>query len=105
MKFLLVTKNRETVPMEMAMPMLQMMQAWVAENRASGKLLEAWSFAGTIGGGGILEVDSHEELDKVMAGFPFGQSSDMWVYPLADLDAALANAVTNFEAMMAGGEG
>lgn len=102
MKFLIVTKSREAPPMEMALPMLQMMQGWVAEHRGSGKLLDTWSFAGTVGGGGILEVDSHEELDAIMTGFPFGQTSDVTVYALADLDAALAGAMANIQAMMEG---
>ena len=49
-----------------------MMEAsWVAEHRASGKMEHVWSFAGYAGGGGIMNVDTHEELDKSMAGFPF----------------------------------
>lgn len=102
MKFLVITKSREAPPMEMAVPMMQMMQAWVAEHRGSGKLVESWSFAGMVGGGGILDVDSHEELDAIMAGFPFGQTSDITVYAMADLDAALENGLANIEAMMAG---
>jgi hypothetical protein len=34
-------------------------------------------------------VDSHEELDEIMAGFPFGPFSSIELYPLADLDAGL----------------
>lgn len=89
--------------MEMALPLTQMMQAWLAEHRASGKLVEAWSFAGQVGGGGVLEVDSHDELDEIMGGFPFAQTSHLWVYPLADLDASLARTAARIEAMMGGG--
>jgi len=103
MKFLLMTESRDPLPPDMAMPMLDMMSAWLSEHRASGKLLDSWSYAGRPGGGGLLEVDSHEELDAIMTGFPFGQTSTISVYPLADLDAALANAKKMFETMMSGG--
>ena len=85
----------------MAMPMMDMMDAWLAEHRASGKLVDVWSYAGRPGGGGILEVDSHEELDAIMAGFPFNQTSNVSIHALADLDAALANARRVFAAMAA----
>lgn len=97
MKFLIVSEGRDPVPPEMALPMMDMMAGWLAEHRGSGKLLDAWSFAGQVGGGGILEVDSHEELDAVMAGFPFNATSTVAVFPLADLDSALANARKTFE--------
>lgn len=101
MRFLIVTKGRDPVPPEMGAPMIQMMQGWLAEHRASGKLEEAWSFAGQLGGGGIANVDSHEELDAMMAGFPFSQTSDIQVYALADLDGSLENALATIENMMA----
>ncbi len=100
MKFLVVTTSRESMPMEMVLPAMHGMQAWLAEQRASGRLTEAWSFAGMNGGGGIVEVDSHEELDEVMAGFPFAQTSDMQIYALADLDSSIERGIAAFSAMM-----
>jgi muconolactone delta-isomerase len=84
----------------MGMPMLQAMRAWLAEHRASGKIVETWSFAGSVGGGGIVEVDSHEELDAVMAGLPYGQTSNVDVYPLADLDRSLDQTEATITRMM-----
>lgn len=89
MRFLVVTRSREAMPPEMAMPMLQGTKMWVAEHRASGRIVETWSFAGVNGGGGILEVDSLDELDAVMGGFPYGPVSHIEIYPLCDLDASL----------------
>lgn len=94
MRFLIVTTNRDPVAPDAGLAMIQMMQAWVAEHTASGKMEQVWSFAGIIGGGGILNVDSHEELDAVMVGFPFAQHSNVTIYPLADLDAVLSDAAT-----------
>jgi muconolactone delta-isomerase len=100
MRFLVVTKGRDPLPPEMAIPMLQMFQGWLAEHRASGKLEEAWSFAGQVGGGGIANVDSLEELDAIMATYPFSQTSDIEVYPLADIDAVLETSLANIQGIM-----
>jgi muconolactone delta-isomerase len=97
MKFLIVTEGRDPIPPEMALPMLDMMDGWLAEHRGSGKLVDVWSFAGRAGGGGIVDVDSHEELDAIMVGFPFNATSSVSVYALADLDSALANSRKTFE--------
>ncbi len=82
------------------MPMMQAMKGWVAEHRQSGKLVDVWSFAGQTGGGGVVEVDSHEELDEIMSGFPFGPFSDVTVYALSDLDRALDTAERAMAQMM-----
>ena len=102
-RFLILTEGRDPVPPDMAMAMMDMMDGWLEQHRASGALVDAWSIAGRPGGGGIIEVDSHEELDAVMAGFPFSQTSSVSVHALADLDASLANARQVFAAMMGGG--
>ncbi len=100
MRFLVVTKGRDPLPPEMAIPMLQMFQGWLAEHRGSGKLEEAWSFAGQVGGGGIANVDSLEELDAMMATWPFSQTSDIEVYPLADIDSVLETSLANIQGIM-----
>ena len=100
MRFLVVSKGRDPLPPEMAIPILQMFQGWLAEHRASGKLEEAWSFAGQVGGGGIANVDSLEELDAMMATWPFAQTSDIEVYPLADIDAVLETSLANIQGIM-----
>jgi len=100
MRFLVVSKGRDPVPPEMAVPILQMFQGWLAEHRASGKLEQAWSFAGQVGGGGIANVDSLEEFDAMMATWPFSQTSDIEVYPLADLDSVLETSLANVQSIM-----
>ena len=84
------------------MPMLDAMEAWVAQHRASGKAKAVWAFAGTNGGGGVLEVESHEELDAIMARFPFAPFSTIEIIALSDMDKSLANAKAFVEEMMAG---
>lgn len=89
----------------MAQALVEGMKQWTAAHRSSGKMEQIWSFAGTAGGGGILNVTSHEELDAIMTGFPFGPFSQIDVYPLADLDAALENLSQAIGQMMAAGKG
>ena len=101
MKFLIVTKSREAMPPEMILPSLQGMKKWVAENRANGKLIDAWAFAGTIGGGGILDVDSAEELDAIMTKFPFAATSSVEIHPLTNLEDAFDRAEANITEIMA----
>jgi muconolactone delta-isomerase len=86
--------------------MVEGMKAWLSEHRGTGKLEDVWSFAGIVGGGGILNVDSPEELDKIMIGFPFGQTSQVEIYPLADLDASLEATAAQMQmvAELAGNE-
>ena len=102
MQFLIITRPTSPTPPEMMVPMLGAMEAWLAQHRASGKMKAVWSFAGTAGGGGVLEVESHEELDAIMARFPFAPFSSVEVLALSDLDKSLANARAFIEEMMAG---
>jgi muconolactone delta-isomerase len=101
MQFLIITKQSSPPPPEMVIPLIDAMEAWLAKNQADGTLKSSWSFAGTQGGGGIAEVDSHEQLDTIMAGFPFGPFSSIEVYALSDLAQSLAASRAVFQQMMA----
>jgi len=103
MQFLVMTKQTTSPPPEMLLPLVGAMEAWVAAQRAAGKVRMIWSLAGAQGGGGVVEVESPEELDAVMAGFPFGPFSTIDVYALSDLDQSLVtyrNAVIQMLEMM-----
>lgn len=100
MRFLVTTKSTSPFPPEMAMGMVEAMKQWAGTHRQSGKMEQIWAFAGSNGGGGILNVDSHEELDAIMAGFPFGPFSQIDVYPLADIDASLESFTKVIQQMM-----
>ena len=102
MQFLVLTRQATPPPPEMLIPMLDAMTAWVAQHRASGSVVAVWAFAGTNGGGGVLEVESHEELDAIMARFPFAPFSSIEVIALSDLDASLSNARAFVQEMMVG---
>jgi muconolactone delta-isomerase len=101
MRFLVVTNQRQAAPPEMMLPLVQAMKEWLAEHRTSGKLVEVWNFAGIAGGGGIVEVDSHEELEVIMGAFPLGPFSDIEAYALSDVDAAMDLIEANVAKLMA----
>ena len=105
MRFLVTTINRSPMPPEAAAMLVPAMKDWVARNTASGAFEQVWSFAGLQGGGGIANVDSLEQLDSLMAEFPFGPFSEIHVYGLADLNQAMDNfdRVLERAAAMAGG--
>jgi muconolactone delta-isomerase len=102
MQFLVITRQSSPPPPEMLVPMIGAMEAWASQLRASGKAKAMWSFAGTNGGGGLLDVESHEELDEIMSRFPFGPFSHVEIIALSSLDAGLANARAFVQEMMAG---
>ena len=87
MRFLVISKTKH--PMPPGTELVDAMLAWVDQHLQSGKMEQAWNFAGIPGGGGILNVGSLEELDTIMIGFPFGPFSEIEIYPLTDLHAAL----------------
>jgi muconolactone delta-isomerase len=102
MKFLVISHPNYPVPPEMGPQLVDAMVAWVNQHAGSGKIQETWSFAGTGGGGGILDVDSAEELDAIMSGFPFGAFSDVQIFPLADLHESLQQTKQVMQAMAGG---
>lgn len=100
MRFLIVTKSRQAIPMEAAVMLVEGMREWARKYTANKKMEQVWGFAGLPGGGGILNVTSIEELDAVMAEFPFTHFSDIQIYALTDLDKALTNGLNAFKKMM-----
>ncbi len=102
MRFLVITKGNHPLPMEQAGMITEAMQQWADTHRASGKMEQIWAFAGLPGGGGILNVDSHEELDDIMAAFPFGNWSETQIYPISDIDHTIAT-FRQIAAQMGGG--
>ena len=89
MRFLILTKSKHLFPPEAMPGLIAAMGGWVEKYTNEKKLEQTWSFAGLQGGGGIFNVDSLEELDDTMMEFPFGPFSEIEIYGLADLSAAL----------------
>ncbi len=90
MRFLVITKNVHPVPMELFGMLVEGLQQWADTHLASGKIEQTWSFSGQPAGGGILNVESHEELEEIMTGFPFGNWAETQIIPLSDLHRSIA---------------
>ncbi len=99
MRFLVSSKTKQPPPPEMAMGLMDAMEGWVRKHTASGKIEQVWAFAGIQGGGGILKVNSLEEVDAIMTEFPFGPFSDVEVQGLVDLETSLNNNKQAMQAM------
>lgn len=100
MKFLVVTKQASPAPPEVALGLFEALSGWAKEHTASGKMEQIWSFAGSNGGGGLLNVDSLEELDQIMNAFPMGPFSTIETFPLVELEASLEGVRGAIRAMM-----
>ena len=100
MRFLVIT--RPSHPLPPSAELMDAMEAWVDGHMQSGKMEQTWSFAGVGGGGGILDVDSNEELGEIMGGFPLAPFSDVEVFPLSDLHDALDRVRALLEQMPRG---
>jgi muconolactone delta-isomerase len=100
MRFLIVTKSKHPLPPQMAVAALDGMVAWVDANLKSGKMEQVWGFSGIQGGGGIMNVDSLEELDRVMVRMPLAPFSRTEIYGLVEVkDALMAGKQATLEMM------
>jgi muconolactone delta-isomerase len=101
-RFLIVNEGNAYPPLEMGPAILDGLEAWANRHTASGKMEQVWGFAGTRGGGGILNVESLEELDEIISQSPVAPFSETKVYPLLDIHEVIAHGKQAMEAMMSG---
>lgn len=92
MRFLVISKMRMPAPPGMTVPLIEAMERFIDAGLKSRQTEQVFSLAGYIGGGAILNVGSHEELDTVMSQYPFGPFAETEVYALGDLHHALAES-------------
>jgi muconolactone delta-isomerase len=103
MRFLITGKNKFPLPPEMAEAVLDATIAWAKKYSGNGKIEQLWGLAGMAGGGGIVNVDSPDELDTIMIEFPLGPFTDLEVYPLTDFTATLERTKQAMQAAASGG--
>jgi muconolactone delta-isomerase len=84
----------------MALPLFEGLSEWAKANQASGKLEQVWSFAGLQGGGGVMNVESLEELDFIMTTFPLAPFSNTEIYPLVEIEPSLDRVRQAIRSMM-----
>ena len=92
MRFLVIAKNRTPLPPGLAVPLLEAMERFVDTGLENGTTEQVFSLAGYAGGGAILNVESHEQLDTIMSQYPLGPFSNTEVYALGDLHHSLAES-------------
>ena len=90
MKFLVIILQKQSPPREMMPALTVAMSQWVVEAKKTGKMEVLYSIAGQPGGLGIGNVDSLEELDDIVQGYPMTPFSEVQVFPLSDIDHAMA---------------
>ncbi len=89
MRFLVISMSRQALPPGQVLSLIAAKRAWVEEHGTTGRLADHFSLAGRNGSGYILDVESNEELTAIRAADPFAPFSDVEIYPLSDLGAAL----------------
>ena len=103
MKILVIVKNRHPMPLEAIPSLMDGALAW--KRKYEGKMDQLFAFAGMQAGGGIVNVDSAEELDTIIAELPMAPFSDIEIYPLTDLEGVWQLRKQIAEAMAKGSRG
>lgn len=86
MRFLIISKNKHLTPPEVVPGLIDATLAWA--RKYQGQIEQIWAVAGQQAGGGIVNVESLEQLDTILAELPLGPFSETEVYPLVDLDVS-----------------
>jgi muconolactone delta-isomerase len=92
MKFVVISSLKHPVPPEMVIPLIDAFLAYISKYTESGHIEDSWAFAGTDKGGATFNADSLEELDAIIAEYPFGPFSEVEIYPVVNLQESLQRA-------------
>ncbi len=103
MRFLITGKNNFPMPPEMGSALVDATIAWAKKYTASGKIEQLWGLAGMSAGGGILNVNSADELDAIMTEFPLGPFTELEAHPLTDLVGSMERLKQAMQAAAPGG--
>jgi hypothetical protein len=99
MRFLVTTDPKHMAPPELIPMLIDGMDGWLSKYKSN--FVAVWSSAGKPGGGGIVEVDSPEQLDQMMIEFPFGPFSEIRIMPIVELRESLRKVKAHFEQVAA----
>ena len=100
MRFLVTALPRDPLPPEVGLMLARAMMPYTEKYK--DKIVQHWAFAGLGGGGAILEVDSHEELNKIMNEFPFFSFSNIKILAMSDLATGMDDLARQLEAAVQG---
>jgi muconolactone delta-isomerase len=90
MRFLITSIPKFPVPPELASVLLNAMSDWAKRYTSAKKIEQIWGFVNG-GGGGILDVASHEELNAILTEMPFTPFSETKAEPLIPIEVGLNN--------------
>ena len=102
MKLLVISKSKYPLPTEAISGLMDGAMAW--KRKYGGKIEQLNAFAGMQGGMGIIDVDSAEELDTIIAELPMSPFSDIEIYPLTDVEGTWQRSKQIAEATARGGK-
>ena len=90
MRFLITSTPKFPIPPELVPVLLHAMHDWVKRHTASKKIEQIWGFVNG-GGGGVLNVASHEELNAILTEMPFTPFADTRADALIPIEVGLNN--------------
>jgi len=90
MRFLVTSTPKFQVPPQLLPTLITAMDEWIKRHTTNKKIEQTWGFVRG-GGGGILNVASHEELNLILTEMPFTPFSEMHVEPLIPVEVGLNN--------------
>jgi muconolactone delta-isomerase len=85
LRFLVLCALESPLTEGMANSVIEATEQWVEENVLSGRIEQLWGFAGQPAGGGIVRVESFDELEAMMARFPPGPFCHTKIFALHDV--------------------
>jgi hypothetical protein len=99
MKYLFTTKPRGNLPPAVAPAVLKATKAWVNARIADRSLDFFYAFP--VGGGaGVVNVDSHEALMKMVRDSPAFPFTETELHPLVDFNQSMDSALELFQKMV-----
>lgn len=91
MRYLVIGEMKRTAPMppeQFLKQAIASMQALAAQEKA-GKVVAGGVFAGRPGGFGVVEAETHEEVDRFCTSLPFWALLDWEIIPLISYESAV----------------
>ena len=83
MRFLVLSEHRDQIPADAVKDLMAATDKWIDDNAET--VVVNWANAGRPGGGGIINVESLEQLEQIMLAFPLGRYSEVTITPIIDL--------------------
>ena len=100
MRYLVLTKPLFPWPPDKVGAFMESLIAWGRKYQAIGQMEDIWCYSGKPGGGGILNVQSHDEFNNIMIEFPLFQFSDTECIPISDFEQTIIKQVQIMKDMM-----